>query len=250
MVYAQLQLGQDRAAAAMLDHARRVAARPDNITAAYAYAAMPARLVLERGVWQDAAHLPLEPAADAYPWTKYPQAEAINAFARGVGAGMSGDATAARLEITRLHALRDAAAGRKLAYWADQVDIQAEVVRGLASCADGRGDECLAILRAAADREDATEKHVVTPGPILPARELLATTLLKAGRSAEALREFEAVLAKEPNRYRSFAGAMQAAERSGDTRKAALYAERLVEQTSAADGTRPEIAHARRVLGR
>jgi hypothetical protein len=163
---------------------------------------------------------------------------------------MNGDAAAARVEMARLQSLRDAAAGRKLAYWAEQIDIQAEVVRGLASCADRKPDECLAILRAAADREDATEKHVVTPGPIVPARELLAAMLRKEGKAADALREFEAVLAKEPNRYRAFAGAMQAAERTGDAKKAAFYAERVIEQTAAADSARPETAQARRLLGR
>ena len=124
------------------------------------------------------------------------------------------------------------------------------MVRGLTACADGKLDECLAILKAAADREDATEKHAVTPGPILPAREVLAAVLLKEARSSDALAGFESVLGKEPNRYRAIAGAMQAADRKGDAKKAAVYAERVIEQTGAADGARPEIAQARRVLGR
>jgi hypothetical protein len=123
-------------------------------------------------------------------------------------------------------------------------------VRGLTACAEGRSDECVAILRAAAEREDATEKHVVTPGPILPAREVLATVLLKAGKPADALREFESVLAKEPNRYRTLAGALQAAEGAGDAKKASLFAARIVEQTATADSPRPEIAQARRVVGK
>jgi hypothetical protein len=211
---------------------------------------MPARLALERGAWSEAAGLRLDPAADAYPWKKYPQAEAVNAFARGVGAALSGDAGAAGGEVVRLQALRDTAKDRKIAYWADQIDIQAEVVRGLASCAAGKADECMATLRAAADREDATEKHAVTPGPIVPAREVLAMMLLKGGKHADALRGFEMVLAKEPNRYRTFTGAMLAAERAGDARKAATFAQRVIEQTGAADSPRPEIAEARRVLGR
>jgi Tfp pilus assembly protein PilF len=250
MVYALLQLGQDRAAEQVINHARGIATKPDHVAAAYAYAAMPARLALERGAWQEAARLPLEPAAEAYPWKKYPQSEAINAFARGLGAAMSGDASAARAEAARLQALRDMAAGMKIAYWAEQVDIQAEVVRGLAACADGKGDECVAILRAAADREDATEKHVVTPGPVVPAREVLATVLLKRGKPGDALREFEAVLVREPNRYRAFAGALQAAEGAGDKQKVAAYATRVVEQMAAADSARPEVAQARRTLGK
>ena len=145
---------------------------------------------------------------------------------------------------------RTTATERKIGYWAEQIDIQAEVVRGLASCAAGKSDECVATLRAAADREDATEKHAVTPGPIVPAREVLAVVLLKDGKAVEALQGFESVLTREPNRYRAVAGAMQAAERAGDTKKAAAFAERMVDQTSAADSQRPEIAQARRVLGK
>jgi Tfp pilus assembly protein PilF len=250
MVYAQLQLVQDRAAAEVLAQARGVATKPDHLAAAYAYAAMPARIALERGAWADAAKLTLDPAAEAYPWKKYPQSEAVNAFARGVGAAMSGDAPAAQIEVVRLRALRDTATERKIGYWAEQIDIQAEVVRGLASCAAGKSEECVATLRAAADREDATEKHAVTPGPIVPAREVLAVVLLKDGKAVEALQGFESVLTREPNRYRAVAGAMQAAERAGDMKKAQGFAERVVDQTSTADSQRPEVAQARRVLGK
>jgi hypothetical protein len=250
MVYAQLQLAQDKAAADVLSHAVRVATKPDHLAGAYAYAAMPARLALERGLWADAAKLTLEPAAEAYPWKKYPQAEAINAFARGIGAALSGNAAAAGAEVTRLQALRDTATERKITYWAEQIDVQAEVVRGLASYAAGKKEEGLAMLRTAADREGATEKHVVTPGLIVPAREVLALVLLQGAKAAEALREYETVLTKEPNRFRAFAGAMQAAERAGDAKKAAFFAERVLEQTASADTVRPEIAQARRLLGR
>jgi hypothetical protein len=250
MVYAQLQLGQDKAASEVLTHSVGVANKVDNFAAAYAYGAMPARLALERGRWAEAAKLPLTPAADAYPWKKYPQAEALNAFARGIGAAMSGDAAAAGVEVARLQTLRDAAKEMKINYWVDQIDIQAEVVRGLASIAGGKKDEGLATLRAAADREDATEKHVVTPGLLVPAREMLALLLLNDAKAADALHGYEMVLTKEPNRYRAFAGAMQAAERTGDAKKASVFAERLLAQTAAADSQLPEMAQARKVLGR
>jgi hypothetical protein len=249
LVYALLQLGQDKAAREVVAHAQGVAKKPDKLAAAYAYAAMPARLALERQAWKEAATLPLAPPSDDYPWQAYPQAEAVNAFARGVGSAMTGDPVAARSEAARLQTLRDAAAAMKIAYWADQLDIQAEVVRGLATCAEGNAAECLAILRAAAGREDATEKHVVTPGPILPAREVVATVLLRQGKSQDALREYEAVLAKEPNRYRALAGALQAAERAADTAKAKRLAAQLLDQTAAADSPRPEVDVARRLAG-
>ena len=249
MVYAHLQLWQDRAAERVIADSKTIASPLDRFGVAFGYAAMPARFALERGAWKEAANVPLYPAADAFPWKKYPQAEAINAFARGVGAAVSGDSAAAQIEVTRLQALRDATAGMKLGYWVEQIDIQMEIVRGLAAGAEGRHDEAIAILRKAADREDATQKHAVTPGPLLPAREILAQKFLDTGKPGDALREYEAVLAKEPNRYRAFAGAAQAAERAGDAKKAAYYSARLVELTDRADTPKAEVAQAKRVLG-
>ena len=216
---------------AVLADARKVPNLVDHFAVAYAIAAMPARMALERGDWKEAANLPLYPAADAYPWKKYPQSEAVNAFARGIGAAMSKDPAAAHVEVKRLHALRDAAAALKIGYWVEQIDIQADVVSGLAAYAEGKQADGIEILSKAAAREDATEKHVVTPGLLVPAREVLAQALLASGKPADALREFEAVLVKEPNRYRAFAGAAQAAERAGDAKKAAFYSARLVEMT-------------------
>jgi hypothetical protein len=249
MVYAYLQLGQDRAARAVIDHSLAVAKKPDHFGAAYAYAAMPARYALERGDWKAATALPLTPSADEYPWKKYPQSEAMNAFGRGIGAAMSRDPAAAQIEVKRLQALRDVATTMKISYWVEQIDIQAEVVRGLATGAAGQHVEGIEILSKAAAREDATQKHAVTPGLLLPAREVLAYAILDWGTPADALREFEAVLAKEPNRYRAFAGAAQAAQRAGDAKKAAYYSARVVELSASADSARPELAQAKRVLG-
>lgn len=240
MVYAHLQLGQDASARKVLEQAFAIEKKTDHFVAAYAYAAIPARLLLERGAWSEAASLSQRPAPDSYPWQKYPQAEAIHAFARGVGAARSRDAAQALVEADRLQTLRDAATALKLDYWAAQIDIQASVVRALARVASGSTEEGFAALREAAAREDATEKHVVTPGPLLPARELLASALLEAGRPADALREFEAVLAKEPNRLRAVAGAAQAAQRSGHTDKARQWSAVLRELTAAADSPLPD----------
>jgi hypothetical protein len=235
MTYAHLQLGQDRAAQSVRDSAAAIAKRPDNFAAAYAYAAIPARLALERGDWATAAKLPLTPAADAYPWAKYPQAEAANAYARALGSAALRDAAATEAELARLTRLRDAASELKIGYWVEQIGIQIDVVRGFAAFRAGQTEAGIAGLQKASDREDASEKHVVTPGPLLPAREVLATALLERGDAAGALREFEAVLHKEPNRLRAMAGAGVAAERAGDARKAREYADRVSRQTAQAD---------------
>ena len=144
LVYAHLQLGQDRAAQQVIEEANKQK-RSDSFPAAYAYAAMPARYAIERGDWKTAAQVPLQPAADQYAWKKYPQAEAINAFARGIGAAKSGDAQAALKESQRLQTLRDDLGTMKLAYWVEQVDIQAEQVRGLALCAEGKAAAAIRI---------------------------------------------------------------------------------------------------------
>lgn len=243
MVYAHLQLAQDQAAHKALEQAHD-AKVVDHFASAFAYAAMPARIALERGDWAEAAAIELAPPADAYPWDKYPHAESINAFARGIGAARSGDAAAALEELSRLKALRDATGP---AYWVEQVDIQADIVAALALCAEDKAQECIEGLRAGAEREDATEKHAVTPGPILPARELLAEALVAYDQPEAALKEFEAVLAKEPNRYRAIAGAMVAAEQAGDVKKARAHAAHLLEQAAQADSPRPSLHLAKQV---
>lgn len=245
-VYGYLQLGQDDNARKVIAHAFGVAKKTDHFGSAFAYAAMPARFALERGAWQEAAKLTLSGAGSSYPWHKYPQAEAINAFARGVGAARSGDAAAARAEITRLRAFSEALKGMRLGYWVEQVEIQADVIGGLATLAEGKAADGLAMLRKAADREDATTKHAVTPGPLLPAREILGQVLSDRGEHAAALAAFESVLDKEPNRYRAFAGAAQAAERLGDAKKAAYYHARVIEFGNDAVVPRAEVIAARR----
>ena len=250
MVYAHLQLAQEAAARQIIREAQSIPTKVDNFPLAYAYGAMPARFALERGAWAEAAKLELTPAPSAFAWNKYPHAEAVTVFARGVGAASTKDAAQARAELARLLQLRDAANALKLPYWPGQIEIQADVVRGLATIAEGKADEGIEILRQAATREDATEKHVVTPGPLLPAREVLASALLDAGKSADAVREYEAVLTKEPNRLRATAGAALAAERSGDTQKARLHYGKVLELAAAADSPRPEVTNAKRFLGR
>jgi hypothetical protein len=249
LVYAHLQLGQDRAAQQVIADAQKIRQVSDAFPSAYGFAAMPARYALERHAWDEAANVALSPGADVYPWKKYPQAEAINAFARGIGAAYAGNPSAARVELERLQRLRDSAAAMKLPYWVEQIDIQAELVRGTVTFAEGKRAEGIEIVRAAAVREDATEKHAVTPGPLKPAREILADLYMQDGKPADALREYEAVIAKEPNRLGPTTGAAQAASKAGDAKKAAYHAKRVVALTATADSARPEIVQAKRVLG-
>ena len=125
-----------------------------------------------------------------------------------------------------------------------------EELRGLAMYAEGKAEEALGTLRRAADREDATQKHVVTPGPIVPAREVLAQLLFSLGKPTDALREFETVLEREPSRYRAIAGAAQAAERAGDVKSARYHHAPLYALTEQRDTARAEISQAKRFLNR
>ena len=249
MAYAYLQMAEDARAEKVGAEAREFSALQNaNFGALFGAAAIPARLALERGRWAEAASLALPANVSAEDWKRAPQAEAITVFARALGAARSGNAAGARQEIGRLHALQQVLTERKLAYWAEQVEIQAKVASAWALRAEGKNDEALAAMRAAADHEDQTEKHAVTPGPLMPARELLGDLLIELGRPADALPQYEASIAKEPNRFRGLYGAGLAAESAGDQARARAHFEQLAALCAQSDGTRPELVHARQVL--
>lgn len=244
IVYAALQLAKDKEARAVVDEIRGLnKIDSEQFAAAFAFAAIPARYALERRAWGEAAELPLHP--QSLSWAKFSQAESINAFARGLGAARGGNLAAARKEAARLEALASILSAARNAYWAEQAEIQTLAVNGWIARAEGRNDEAVALLRRAADREDATEKHPVTPGAIQPAREMLGELLLEVGQPAKALAEFEASQKTDPNRLHGLAGAARAAEAAGDRTKAKAYYVRLIELTKTADSERPEVAKAR-----
>jgi len=248
ITYAALQLGKDQEARAVVDEVRGLnKIDAEQFAAAFAFAAIPARYALERRAWTEAIDLPLHP--QSLSWSKFPQAESINAFARGLGAARSGNVAAAKKEVARLESLVYALTTAKNAYWAEQAEIQKLAVNGWIARAKGRNDEALALLRQAADREDATEKHPVTPGAIQPAREMLGELLLDTGQAAKALAEFEASQKTDPNRLHGLAGAARAAESAGDKTKAKIYYTRLIELTKTADSERPEVAKAKAFVG-
>jgi tetratricopeptide (TPR) repeat protein len=244
MLYAYLQLGRDREARLLVEEMATVTGfNPDRNTAPFALAAGPARYVVERNDWTAAAQLEVRPS-------KFPYATAVTHFARALGGVRSGNRAAAAADHARLAELRDELRAAKDAYWAEQVDLQWRVIAAWMLFADGEYDASLTAMRAAADAEDRTEKATVTPGPLLPAREQYGTLLLERGLARDALLAFEQVLAKEPNRYRTLAGAAAAAERLGDKRKATQYYSLVLAMTEGSGSDRPELAAARRLLGR
>jgi tetratricopeptide (TPR) repeat protein len=218
----------------------------ENFVAAYAFAAIPARYALERGQWAEAAALTLHP--QGLGWEKFPQAEAVLVFARALGAARSGDVEAARQELDRLQALREEMLTIKQDYWAGQAVIQSQEVEAWIALAEGNEEEALALMHEAVALEDATDKHPVTPGPIVPAHELLGEMLLELNQPEEALAEFEASHVVEPNRFRGLYGAARAAEMAEEVEQARTYYEELVALAATSDGERPELIAAKEFL--
>jgi len=242
LVYAYLQLGQDKEAAAVIDEMKGVAGFTETFIAGpYALAASPARYAVERGDWTSAAALQVRPSPLAH-------VQAVTHFARALGAARSGNPEAAKADIAKLAELRDRLRDAKDAYWSEQVDIQRQVATAWLLFAEGKRDDALNAMSVAADSEDKTEKHPVTPGVARPARELYGVMLLESGNAKEALAAFESTIRKEPNRLGAYVGAAQAAEKSGDSAKAQEYYSKVVAIADSADDSRTEIAEARAFL--
>jgi tetratricopeptide (TPR) repeat protein len=243
LVYAYLQGAQDKKALGVLDELNEIQkVEPEAFAAAYAYSAIPARYALERRRWDEAAKLTVTPST--FPWDRFRWAEANVHFARAIGAARSGKADSESVE--KLAEIRQSLPHVKGAYdWGKQVEIQLQVATAWLAYAEGKKGEAVRLMRAAADLEDSTDKHPVTPGTILPAREQLGDLLLETGQPAQALSEFEAALREAPNRFNGLYGAARAAELAGDRKKAAGYYGQLIKLGEKADGTRPELEQAK-----
>jgi hypothetical protein len=244
LVYAYLQVAQDKAARAVMEEMVALTGYNPNVrTGPYAVAASQARYMIERGDWSGAAGLQVQPSRFAY-------VDAVTHFARALGAAHSGNLDGARSDIAKLAELRDKLQQAKDDYWTEQVDIQRQIATAWVLNAENKQADALGAMSAAADLEDKTEKSVVTPGWLAPARELYGAMLLERGMAKEALAAFEATLAKEPNRLGATVGAARAAEKSGDAAKARQYYAKAVALTEGADASRPEVAEARAFIAR
>ncbi len=249
LMYAYLQQAKDANARAVLGRIAALTKLDENqFAAAYALAAAPARWALERHDWKSAAALEVGPAW--FPWSNFRNTEALVHYANAIGAAKSGDVSSAKKSAAQIAAIRESVAGRKDYDWAGSIGAEWEAASALIAIAEGKNAEGLIQLRAAADHEDAVDKHPVTPGALLPVREMLADRLMESRLADGALREYEAVMKISPRRFRSLAGAAQAADRAGDKSKARAYATELVEMCKGAEESRPELDWARRYVGR
>jgi predicted Zn-dependent protease len=245
LVNAYLQLGQDQRARAVVDERNSIGALPATagMTAQTGFAAITVRYAFERAAWKEAAMLP--PIS-----TPFKQADAIIWFARAVGAARSADVAAARqnlVELSRLHKELIVAGDP---YWAEQVGIQETAASAWIALAENDSSRAITLIRQAADLEDRTEKHIAMENRLSPMREMLGELLLASNKPAEALREFERSLRVVPNRFRSLAGAAQAAEKSGNRKLAESYYKQLLAMAANADAERPAINNGRAFLSR
>jgi hypothetical protein len=249
LVYGYLQQAQDGEAKKIVDQARAVmselAAKNYNSgrpTAHFAMAAIEARWTMERAKWAEAA------AIDPRP-NRFAHTEAMIYFARAVGAARTGNAARAKADVDRLVELREALLQAKDGYWAEQVEIQRRGAAAWLARAQGKNEDAVALMRGAAELEDSTEKHNITPGPIATARELLGDMLLELNQPAQAAREYEASLNRAPNRFKTLYGVARASELAGDRDKARTYYTKLATVAAASDNQRPELAQAKAFLG-
>jgi tetratricopeptide (TPR) repeat protein len=240
MQYAYLQLGEDLKAKELMEEVGAIKkVFSPRLSTDTALAAVPARYMLERQDWLGAAGL-VVPALVAAP-----PAKAITHFARAIGAARAGDFAAAQADIDRLKDFSASLAKAGDAYWSGQVDVQILAVQAWLAHGQGSKAEAEKLMRAAADREDNSEKHVAMENRLYPMRELLADLLLEEGDAASALNEYEGSMKNAPERVRGFYGAAKAAEAAGDKDKAAAYFRKLMRLTRDADGDRAEIREAR-----
>ena len=253
LAYAYLQGAQDKKALSVLaDMNKLPQVDPPTFKVAYALSAIPARYALERRQWNEAAKLPLgHPRMTTFPWANFPWATAHIHFARAVGAAHLGDTTTTRKSVEELTSIRNSLTEVRGGYdWGKQVDIERQVASAWLKYAEGAQEEALQLMRAAADLDDATDKHSVTPGAVLPAREQLGELLLELKQPAAALSAFETALRNTPNRFNALYGAARAAALSDNRAKAVEYYQKLVEFCRHADSSRPELKEAMTFLAK
>lgn len=247
LVYAYLQKGENKLAEEQVKYLQTMkAVYPADFKVAYAFAAIPSRYLLENKKWEDAAALQVQPAN--FSWNEFPWQKAIIHFTRLLGAAHTGKFDAAKSELIKLNQLRDTLLKQKDLYKSKEIEIQIKTGEAWIQFQFANKTNALNIMRLAADMEDSSEKHPVTPGEVLPARELLGDMLLQTKQNEEALKAYETVLAKNPNRFNSLYGAGIAAEKSGNTQKAVFYFKQLLTIVDTENPGRHEVVEARSFL--
>ncbi|HUQ65205.1 MAG TPA: hypothetical protein VM101_03575 [Flavitalea sp.] len=214
LMYAYLQKGDNQHALEQLNYLKsikKVSAR--NFKVAYAYAAIPARYNLENKRWREAANLQLFPAN--FPWDNFPWQKGIIVFTRMLGKIHTNDIKGAEQELTGLKALQAKMLEQKDQYKASQLQVQITAGEAWLQLKKGHPSIAEELMKNAADIEDGTMKHPVTPGEVVPARELLAEMYMEMGRPAMAVKAYQADLSRHPNRLNAIRGESMASHLVG-----------------------------------
>jgi tetratricopeptide (TPR) repeat protein len=240
LVYAYLQQGRDAEARRTIAQALELQTTLTNdaVVANYNRVALEARLPLERGDWSEAARLPVRGGGMTI-------GAALGHFTRGIGAARVLDTARANMEITALAAIEADMTRRGDSDWQRVVEIKRRIVEAWNTFVQGDTVKALQAAQAVADLEDVTEKQPITPGELLPARELYADMLLAARRYDDAHAAYEATLQREPKRARSLYGSARAAELAGEKDAARPRYLEFLAQMESGDGNRIDIARAR-----
>ena len=240
LMYAMLQTGRDDEAQQLLLRLGNIKKTDtENFKVAFAYASAPARYALERRMWNEASDLQF--VREDFAWNDFPWAQSIHYFARGIGSARNEQPEKARQELAIIKNLLTNLPEATPTYFRAEVEVHAESVKSWILLAEGDAKGALSLAAAAADREDAVDKHPVTPGEVLPARELYADMLLEVGNDAQSLEQYLAVLEVSPNRLNALIGVARAVGRTGDTRLAEQYRAVVLEQTRSANGRRASL---------
>lgn len=247
LTYAYLQKGDNKRAKQQVDYLKSInEVQPFNFKVAYAFASIPSRYVLENRLWNEAANLQSHKAN--IPWTNFPWQKAIIHFARLMGNVNIGKLDSAKSELRHLEEIHEGFVKQKDPYNINQLQIQLNAGKAWILFKEGQNEEAIRLMTMAADKEDATDKLPVTPGEIIPARELLGDMLLQMGKTGQALQAYEADLKKQLNRFNGLYGAARAAELSNNPDKAILYYQQLVTIAGPGSQDRPELEKARQYL--
>jgi tetratricopeptide (TPR) repeat protein len=240
LVYSYLQKGNNTLAKKQWDYLKTInEVNPMNFKVAYAFASIPSRYLLENKMWNEAAHFEIHPVS--LPWKDYPWQKAIIYFAHTLGFAHIGQIDSAKAELKNLTACYNTLVEQKDAYKATQVQIQMKSAEAWILFKEGKNNEALELMKAAVDMEDKTQKHPVTPGEVIPARELLGDMFMAMKHPRQALEMYEADLKKHPNRFNGLYSAGLAAEELKNKEKAKSYYQQLVTISNADSSDRPEL---------
>jgi len=248
LIYAYLQKGDNINAIEQNNYLQTIYdVNPHNLSAiSYPFAAIPARIALENKQWEKAAKLELHDSE--VDWDKFPWQKSIHHFTRALGAAHTKDFNSANSEIEILKSLRQELINKDETYYANQVMIEIKSSKAWLNFTNGDQEKGISLMQEAADMEDSTQKHGVTPGEVLPARELLGDMLLAMNKPLEALEAYELNLKSRPNRFNSIYGAAIASKKTGDINKSKLYFKMLIQLTKDSNSDRPEIVEANKFL--